>query len=366
MANALEDRIRYPLGDRLPEPGGVLEVAPGVRWLRQGLPFALDHVNCWLLRDELDGRAGWTVVDCGADLPAARAAWDQVVERSLDGLPLLRVVVTHLHPDHLGLAHRLCERFGREGGPLRLWMSATDFAQATLAVGADQAARGETAARFAASHGLAGDAALEGVRRWSRGFRQLVPAVPSQFRRLQDGQRLAIGGQPWQAIAGYGHAPEHIALHAPASALLIAGDMVLPRISTNVAVHDNEPEADPLALYLASLQGLRALPADTLVLPSHGKPFGGRDSAGGAGGLHERIDQLLAHHEERLAETLDACQARPCSAADIVPVMFPRALDPHQLSFALGEALAHLHTLWHRGRLRRTRGTDGVWRFASA
>jgi len=183
----------------------------------------------------------------------------------------------------------------------------------------------------------------------------LVPAVPPSYRRIQDGQWLRIGKHDWRVIIGFGHAPEHASLYCAELGLLIAGDMVLPRISTNVSVFAVEPEANPVQLYLDSLQKYADLPGDTLVLPSHGKPFRG---------LHLRIAQLLEHHRERLAEVAVAC-AQPQSAADIVPLMFKRKLDAHQLTFALGEALAHLNKLWHDGMLRREVGNDGVVRFSS-
>jgi glyoxylase-like metal-dependent hydrolase (beta-lactamase superfamily II) len=166
---------------------------------------------------------------------------------------------------------------------------------------------------------------------------------------------IQINGRGWRCISGYGHAPEHIALYCEAIGTLISGDMVLPRISTNVSVFDLEPESDPLRLFLSSIAKYLALPANTLVLPSHGKPFTG---------MHERIAQLQAHHADRLAEVMQACTARPCSGADIVPIMFKRELDLHQMTFAIGEAVAHLHTLWFEGKLARIWGADGVYRFS--
>ena len=185
----------------------------------------------------------------------------------------------------------------------------------------------------------------------------MVPQVPSQFHRLQDKQKLLINGQTWQCISGYGHAPEHMALYQAEQGLLISGDMVLPRISTNVSVYDAEPEADNLRLFLESIDKFKPLPSDTLTLPSHGKPFVG---------LHERIAQLHAHHRDRLEEVLQACAQTACSAHDVLPVLFKRPLDLHQTTFAMGEAVAHLHCLWHAGRLKRMQDAQGVWRFTSA
>lgn len=353
MAHPTSTELHHPLGHALPPPGGTLEVAPGVRWVRMGLPFALDHVNLWLLRDrDGDGRDGWTVVDCGIANDATRAAWEQVFAAGLDALPVLRVIATHMHPDHLGLAHWLTERWR-----CRLWISATDYHVARVASQATTGGGGgDEVAAFFAEHGLTDPESVAKVRARAGYYRSLVPQVPRQFRRLMDGQVLRIGAHAWRCIAGYGHAPEHIALHCEALGVLISGDMVLPRISTNVSVYDTEPEADPLPLYLASLDRLRALPPSTLVLPSHGRPFVG---------LHARIAQLHAHHDARLAETLAACRARPTSAQALVPVLFRRELDLHQTTFAMGEAIAHLHALWHAGRLERRRGDDGVWRFTA-
>jgi glyoxylase-like metal-dependent hydrolase (beta-lactamase superfamily II) len=172
-----------------------------------------------------------------------------------------------------------------------------------------------------------------------------------------DGDLLSIGGNDWRCYAGYGHAPEHMSLYCQALGVLISGDMVLPRISTNVSVIDIEPEANPLPLYLQSVARMRCLPTETLVLPSHGKPFHG---------LHARIAQLHEHHDERFAEVIDACREAPRSAADLVPVLFKRPLDLHQTTFAMGEAVAHLHTLWFEGKLERQLDADGIYRFRTA
>jgi glyoxylase-like metal-dependent hydrolase (beta-lactamase superfamily II) len=350
--NVLEHELHYPLADTLPEPGRTLEVAPGVRWIRMRLPFALDHINLWLLRDEIDGRAGWSVVDCCIAKDEAKAQWEDVFAKELEGLPILRVIVTHMHPDHLGLAHWLCERW-----ECRLWISATDYNAARMASQSTTGFGGETAARFFASHGLTDPDSLEKIRGRANYYPSMVPAVPASFRRMMDGDRIAIGGRSWRCISGYGHAPEHIALFCEELKVLISGDMMLPRISTNVSVYDIEPEADSLALFLESIDKFQALPEGTLTLPAHGKPFLG---------LHARIRQLHEHHRDRLAEVMQACTAAPCSAADVMPVLFKRALDLHQTTFAMGESVAHLHALWHRGELQRTQGADGVWRFSPA
>ncbi|MBK7613493.1 MAG: MBL fold metallo-hydrolase [Burkholderiales bacterium] len=368
MTNSLESQLHYPLGERLPGPGEVIEVAPGVRWLRMRLPFALDHINLWLLRDRADdGREGWAVVDCGIANDATRANWEQVFANGLDGLPVLRVLVTHMHPDHIGLANWLCERWGRpadstrpvfdDSQDCRLWISGTDWNAARIASGLRSGFAGEPAVRHFQRNGMSNPEWLQQLRQRSSYYNTLVPEVPHKYRRLMDGMHVTIGDQEWVCIAGYGHAPEHIAFHCPALGVLISGDMVLPRISTNVSVIDLEPEANPLPLYLSSITEMLALPADTLVLPSHGRPFLG---------LHTRIEQLCQHHDERFAEVLEACAEAPQSAFDLLPVLFKRPLDLHQTTFALGESIAHLHALQSRGQLRPVAGADGVLRFALA
>ena len=355
--NALEHQLDYPFSDTLPEPGQALEVAPGVHWLRMPLPFALDHINLWLLRDEIDGRQGWTVVDCGVATDAIRTNWEKVFDTVLDGLPVLRVIVTHCHPDHLGLADWICTGGDRKRWDVRLWISLGEYMLGrVMSAGDGSNAGGEGAARHFARHGLSDEASLDKLRNRTSYYSNLVPSIPRQYRRMREGDALAIGGRTWRIVTGYGHSPEHCALHCDETGLLISGDMVLPRISTNVSVFDIEPEGNPLALYLDSLKRYETMAADTLVLPSHGKPFRG---------VHTRIGQLRDHHDARLAEVRAACAEKPQSAADIVPLMFKRQLDMHQLTFAMGEALAHLHLLWLAGELKRTHDADGVIRFSA-
>ena len=353
MANADESKLDYPLGDTLPAAGAVIELAPGVRWLRMPLPFALDHINLWLLRDRADdGREGWAIVDCGVANDTTRAAWEQVFAHHLDGLPVLRVIVTHMHPDHIGNAHWLTERWD-----CRLWISATDFNAARLASQSTTGFGGDDAAAFFREHGLVDPEAIAKVRGRGGYYASMVPQVPRQYRRMMDGQTIRIGDHDWHCHAGYGHAPEHISLHCAALGMLISGDMILPRISTNISVIDLEPEADPLPLFLASIERMRALPEDTLVLPSHGRPFRG---------LHERVRQLIEPHDRHFDEVVAACRAKPCSASDLLPVLFRRKLDLHQTTFAMGEAIAHLHALSGMGRLRGHLDDDGIRRFSAA
>jgi glyoxylase-like metal-dependent hydrolase (beta-lactamase superfamily II) len=350
--NPLESQLEYPLGDTLPDIGTVLEVAPGMLWLRMGLPFALNHINLWLLEDEFDTEngpvRGWTIVDCGIASDDTRAAWENIFSTQLRGLPVVRVIATHCHPDHVGLADWLCTRWN-----VPLWMTAGEYTFARMMSSSLPGVDGTAMLPHFQRHGLNDPAMLEKMKGRKGHYQNLVPSVPVSYRRMHDEQQVAIGGNAWRVITGFGHSPEHAALYSEKLNVLIAGDMVLPRISTNVSVFAIEPEANSVQQYLDSLAKFSDLPSDTFVMPSHGRPFRG---------LHTRITQLSDHHAARLAEVVDAC-ATPRSAADIVPIMFPRPLDAHQLTFALGEALAHLHKLWFDGILRRELATDGIIRF---
>jgi glyoxylase-like metal-dependent hydrolase (beta-lactamase superfamily II) len=350
--NDLENQLDYPLDDALPAYGECITVAPGVKWVRMTLPFALNHINLWLLRDEVNGVQGWSIVDTCIHREEAKAHWEAIFANELEGLPVLRVIATHMHPDHIGLAHWLCKRWNAP-----FYISATDYMVASVLCSSLEASSGERTVQFYAQHGLNDAETARKLRERKPYFTTLVPMVPAQYHRLLDGGTLQIGEHRWTCISGYGHAPEHMALYCAELGVLIGGDMMLPRISTNVSVYEQEPEADALTLFLASIDRFLRLPADTLVLPSHGKPFTG---------LHIRIQQLHDHHRDRLAEVMEACAIKPCSAADVLPVMFKRPLDFHQITFALGEAVAHLHALWHGGKLKRQMDTDGVYRFQTA
>ena len=345
--NHLESQLSYTFGDTIPAPGKVQEIAPGLYWLRMGLPFALDHINLWLICDE----CGWTVVDCGIATDATRASWETIFATALDGMPVVRVMATHCHPDHVGLSDWLCARWNAP-----LWMTTGEYGFARMMSASLPGVDGTAMLPHFQRHGLVDDTMLEQLKGRKSYYPTLVPAVPACYHRMQDRQSIRIGEHDWRVITGFGHSPEHASLYCADLGVLISGDMVLPRISTNVSVFAVEPDANPVQLYLDALGKYHDLPEDTLVLPSHGKPFRG---------LHTRIAQLQDHHRERLAEVVQACKV-PQSAADIVPIMFRRQLDAHQLTFAMGEALAHLHKLWFDGVLVREAGSDGVLRFRTA
>ena len=314
-----------------PAAGQSLVVAAGVHWLRMPLPFALDHINLWLLEDGAD----WTAVDTGIALEPVRQAWEAV----LAGKRLARQIVTHFHPDHLGLAAWLQERTGAP-----LWMTQGEYLTANVIHAQIGGFSVAAMLAFFRTHGL-DDGRRAALEQRGNSYARGVPAIPASYQRIFDGEEIDIGGNGWRVIVGHGHAPEHASLYCGSLGVLIGGDMMLPRISTNISAFAGVPEGDPLGRFLESIAALRSLPADTLILPSHGLPFRG---------LHARIAQLEDHHRDRCRALLAACTGTPKTAAELLPVLFERDItDPHQTMFAMGEAIAHLIYLEQTGAMTR-------------
>ncbi len=332
---AAEPTLTY-LCNAAPEPGMTREVAPGVHWVSMPLPFPPGHINLWLLADG----SGWTVVDSGYGSAEVQALWDAVFQGVPGSGAVDRLIVTHCHPDHIGNAAWMARRFG-----LLPWMTRSEYLLAHAAFSGTSGGAHEALLALNERHGVA-RTRLDGLQTPSEGYRRGVPELPVAYQRMKDGETLAIGGNAWQVIVGHGHSPEHAALYCAALGVLISGDMLLPRISTHVGVWPMEPDADPIGEFLASLERFTALPADTLVLPSHGLPFRG---------ARTRIAQLARHHRKRLDAVIAACAA-PRSAAEIVPALFGREFSDYQVFFAMGETIAHLNHLMHRGLLERSAG----------
>jgi len=333
-----------PISHPWPEPpafGRPVAVAPGIKWLRMPLPFRLDHINLYLL----DDAAGWTAVDAGIGLERTRDLWQGVFAADLDGRSIARVLVTHFHPDHMGNAHWLTEQWR-----IDLWCTQAEWLMAQFA----WRAREERPLRldYYRTNGV-GEREIEALGLRSHHYGQVVPSVAPRFRAVRDGDVLAIGGRPWEVLGVHGHSPEQAVIYSRQAQVLISGDQILPRITTNVGVWPDQPLGDPLRLYLESLERFTPMGPDTLVLPAHGLPFQG---------LHPRVERLRAHHDERLQRALDATR-EPATAAEVLPRLFSRDLDPQQFGFALAETLAHLHYLEGQGRAARLVGEDGVQRF---
>ncbi len=334
----------YPFPEP-PAPGTTREVAPGLHWLRMALPFQLDHINLWILEDG----DGWLLIDTGLGNEPTRILWDRIFAERIGGKPVKRVLVTHYHPDHAGNAAWLCQRTGAD-----LWMTRGEFLTVHAARNSSAGYTTEAQKELFRVNGLDQEQANALLARGGL-YKSMVPDFPIAHRRLYEGDRLTVGSCSWKVMIGFGHAPEHVSLHCEKLNALISGDMLLPRISTNVAVRPIDPWSNPLRLFLESIRRYLELPQDVLVLPSHGLPFRG---------AHARVAQLEAHHAERLKELQAFCAASPRAAADVLEVLFLRKLDTSQIFFAMGEAIAHLHYLYYEGRLARTVGADGVARFA--
>ena len=325
-----------------PAAGQVISVAPGVLWARIPLPYRLDHVNVYLVQD---GEA-WTLIDTGINTDEAKAAWQALLGGPLSHVSISRVVVTHHHPDHIGLAGWLCGKFGAE-------MLTSQTAYMTSRV--ISLAPHETGLRhyfdFYVNHGMseegAGLVAIHGSE-----YLMLVSELPPTFLRLVLADRITIGRREFRVITADGHAPEQILLYCEQDRLLFAADQIIERISPNVSVFAGEPNGDPLGHFLRTLRFMRQeLPDDVLVLSGHGRPFYG---------LHERCLELEAHHEGRCQRIREACAKAPHSVADLVPILFTRKLDAHQMSFAFTETLAHINRLVRRSELAAVRTAEKV------
>jgi glyoxylase-like metal-dependent hydrolase (beta-lactamase superfamily II) len=331
-----------------PAPGEISEIAPGVLWLRLALPFLLDHVNIYLV----DDGDGWAVVDTGVADLRTRTVWEEVVARSLGGRPITKLIVTHFHPDHAGLAGWMTARFG-----VAMWMPQVDYFLAqTLLHSPD--ALGITAHRdFYLSHGLTPEVADALLGR-GHDYLRMTSGLPATYHRLIDGETLRIGDRDFEILTGGGHAPEQAMLLCRADNLFLAADQVLARISPNIGVWGWEPLANPLGAYLASLADLRRRVADdVLVLAAHNLPFYG---------LYRRIRELEAHHEARCGEIEAAVARGPLTVAEIVPVLFRRPMDAHQTGFAFAETVAHVRLLARRGRLLARAPEGGIIRWVLA
>jgi glyoxylase-like metal-dependent hydrolase (beta-lactamase superfamily II) len=337
-------KLTFPIATP-PAPGSVTDIAPGIRWLRLPLPYRLDHVNIYLI--ENDG--GWTALDSGLGDDPCKEAWAAALAGPLQGQDLKSLIVSHFHPDHVGLAGWLCQRF-----EIDLTMPRPEYLHSLLLQFAP-ADYGEDVFRpFYQRHGLSADA-TEIVLSRGHEYLKRTTGVPASYHRIKHGDTIAVGARSFQVLTGGGHALEQAMLYRPEERLFLAADQVIARISPNVSVHPMEPGLDALGIYLASLRAIRETVApDVLVLPGHGLPFHG---------LHDRVEELILHHAQRCGEIAAACKVAPLSVAEIVPYLFTRPLDAHQTGFAFGEVLAHVNHMLGRGELRLETDAGGVDRY---
>ena len=348
--------LRYPCGAP-PDAGQFSEIAPGVLWLRMPLPFALNHINLWAIADEDERGPGWALVDTGTKTPEVLAAWRQLLAddgplaATPQGARVTRVFVTHMHPDHVGMAGWLTRQCG-----VALWMARLEYLTCRTLTADTGREAPDDAIRFYRQVGWP-EAALDVYRTRFGGFSKYLHTLPDSFRRLSDGLAMRIGAHHWRVVIGRGHSPEHACLVCDELGLMISGDQVLPRISSNVSVFPTEPEADPLGDWLASIAHLReTLSDDLLVLPAHGEPFKG---------LHARLDRLARGHASGLTR-LRRSLAEPKRAVDVFGALFARPIDGkgELLGLATGESLAHLNHLIALGEARRELGADGTMRYS--
>jgi glyoxylase-like metal-dependent hydrolase (beta-lactamase superfamily II) len=333
--------LTYPF-TAAPEPGEAIEVAAGVRWLRMRLPMAgLNHINLWALEDA----EGWTLVDTGMQTTETATDWHSALAGPLGRRPVQRVVCTHMHPDHIGMAGWLTRAHG-----VRLWTTRLEYVTCRMLVADTGREAPADGVRFYRAAGW-DEAALEHYKARFGGFGKAVHALPDSYRRVVEGEELLINGHRWRAVIGRGHSPEHLCLYCPQLKLLISGDQVLPRITSNVSVFPTEPDADPLTEWLDSLAALKQkISDDVLVLPSHNEPFRG---------LHARLDELAEGHERRLARVRQEL-ATPRRAVDLFSVLFRRSIGLDMLGMATGESIAHLNCLIGRGLAVRRSDDDGI------
>ena len=337
--------LEYPFAEP-PASGKTMEVADGVLWLRMPLPFRLDHINLYLLRDG----DGWTIVDTGIRGRETRDIWETLITDLIGEAPVNRIIATHMHPDHVGQAGWLTRRFKTQ-----LWMSRTEFFMCKMLAVDGPADIPEDALHFYQQAGFDAHQVEYYQQRFGR-FGAMIETLPAGYRRLEDREQVDIDGTPWEVVVGRGHSPEHACLYSPERGVLLSGDQVLPRISSNVSVFPTEPAANPLHEWLASCVAIRArLPNHLLVLPSHNLPFKG---------LHERLTALIDGHVEGLI-ALHALCARPQRVIDVFPALFKRAINDESMMLATGESRAHINYLLALGALIETLHSDGALRYQS-
>ncbi|WP_373489223.1 MBL fold metallo-hydrolase [Blastomonas sp.] len=338
--------LTYPLGDHAPGYGEYFAIASGLGWTRLPVPGSLDHINIWLLDDHDAHGEGLAIVDTGLYMPATTDAWKRLFAGGLAGRRITRVLVTHFHPDHVGAAGWLCRKLG-----VRLWMNRTEWLMARMLT-SDVRAEPPAEALAEMRHAGWDEARIEAMRLRGWGnFARMVSDVPIGHVRLDDGADISIGARIWTVMTGGGHTPEHVCLLDKPGKVIIAGDQILPRITSNVSMMASEPTANPLGEWLASIAKFRAaLTGEELVLPAHGFPFIG---------VHARLDTLAAGHLERLDALEAALKSQEMRAVDTFSLLFSRAVDDSVYGIATGEARAHLRYLECAGRATCTE-RDGV------
>ena len=332
--------IRYEFDDR-PGVGETRRVADGLHWLRMPLPFALNHINLWLIEDD----DGWVVVDTGVATDMTRDHWRDTFAGLMQGRPVTHLIATHLHPDHVGCAGWLVDRFDVD-----LWMTRDEYLLCRILVADTGKPAPEEGRQFYRQAGFSQEALQHYITRFGA-FGKVVSPMPEAYQRLKDGETLRFGRHDWQIIVGRGHSPEHACLFCADCNVLISGDQLLPTISSNVSVWPTEPHANPLKDWIDSLRIMQErLPNDVLVLPAHGKPFRGAQG---------RLQALIDEHLEKLEELLDWCRT-PRRVVDTFEALYKAPIGDSNRILATGEAVAHLNYLLDAGEMIAEPDDDGI------
>lgn len=333
--------------DEPPVPGEVTKIAEGVYWLRMSLPMkGLDHINLWFLKD----KDSWVVIDTGIGSREAKSHWQKVFDDDMGGRPVNRVIVTHLHPDHSGLAGWICRQFG-----VPLLMTRGEYFLCRLMAGDTGQPAPPASIEFYERAGF-NDEQLELYRTRFGGFGKAISKMPHGYHRIQDGNSLDIDGREWKVVVGSGHSPEHACLWCPELKICMTGDQLLPNISSNVSVWPTESESNPLEEWIDSCHKLKeVLPADTLICPAHGIPFHG---------AHRRLEKLIFHHERALERLYGHCK-EPKLATGVYSVLFRREITDGNRLMAVGESIAHLNCLLGRGLMTRRINDTGQFTYKS-
>ena len=332
MGERLNPALEHP-HETGPAAGELVELLDGIYWKRIPIPFELNHINVWLLEEE----NSFTLVDTGIFAEHAVSLWQDFLKGGLRGKPLGRVIVTHFHPDHIGMASWLLDASGAQ-----YRTSKETEEMSTFLLENSDAPPGEDRETFYKQHGVNNVSLFEDFFR-GKYYSEIISGKAACDAHLQHGEKIRVGGDEWQVLMAYGHAPGHVTLFSPQKNCLISGDQLLPTITTNIAVHATAPEANPLQEFIDSFELFRVLPRDVLVMPAHGLPFRG---------VEKRLDQLQQHHEDTLASTYEICHT-PKNTIDIVPRLFRRELTGLNEVLAFGETLAHLNYLYLQGKLSR-------------